>query len=566
MSSSRRGSASGDAVVAALEEGSAAEAAAAAANDCTNTAHTGNTSDDEDDRPSAQRSPLLSRRKPAYHYHPQHDDSAWTPITLSEEEIERQRKKDEEAVYAFIWNEMRTDRSFYAILAIAALVEGSQQMSALALQYLLKDDLNVTPSMQSILFGVCAIPWVMKPIWGFISDAFPICSWHRRSYLFIGAGFASFMWLLMALQPNLTYTKVLLKMLCIEVGHAVLSTVAKALLVEHCEGREQRYASFLQTYYHVFLYSSSLLFAFLGGYTLTHGVKKSVIFGLTAIMPGIGAIVSLFVHENPPSGLSVREQCTKLWEVVRYPQPHQPYALWRPMLFMVLFSMGPNSGTAMFYFFTERLGFNPQFISYMNMISTLFALIGIVLYQKYFSDTPHRTILCYGMLLTVSFAMLPILVVTRANISMGIPDEVFMLSDKAIIAAVSRIAHIPVLIMGAQLCPAGIEGTLYALMMSMLNFGGMLAEHNTAFLMWILGVKKGQYTNLPLLITCCCLFAILPLLLLNQLLPYGGDLPQDQFRSSRQAAADAEAAEAEPQTDGISDAHEEQREDERKAE
>jgi hypothetical protein len=301
---------------------------------------------------------------------------------------------------------------------------------------------------------------------------------------------------------------------------------------EHCEGREQKYASFLQTYYHVFLYSSSLIFAFMGGWTLTHGVSKATIFGVTAVTPGIGAIVAMFVGERPPSGLTVRQQLVKLWEVIRYPQPKQPYALWRPMLFMVLFSMGPNSGTAMFYFFTEKLGFNPQFISYMNMISTLFALIGVILYQKYFSDVAHRTILCYGMLLTVSFAMLPILVVTRVNLQMGIPDQIFMLSDKAITAAVSRIGHIPVLIMGAQLCPPGIEGTLYATMMSMLNFGAMLAEHNTAFLMWLLRVKKGSYDNLPYLIAICCTCAILPLLLLNTLLPYGGDLPQDGTAAS----------------------------------
>ena len=430
------------------------------------------------------------------------------------------------AVYEFIWREMRTDRSFYLILAIAAVVEGSQSMSSLALQYLLKDDLNVTPSAQSVLFGIVSIPWVIKPVWGFISDAFPIMGFHRRSYLFLGAMFACIMWTVLSLQSSLTWFKVMITMLGVEIGHAVLSTVAKALLVEHCEGREQKYASFLQTYYHVFLYSSSLIFAFLGGWALTHGTPKSTIFGITAITPGIGATVALFVHERPPAGLTVKQQVKKLWQVVRYAQPGQPYALWRPMLFMVLFSMGPNSGTAMFYFFTEKLGFNPQFISYMNMISTLFALIGVILYQKYFSDVPHRTILCYGMLLTVSFASLPILVVTRVNLQMGIPDQIFMLSDKAITAAVSRIGHIPVLIMGAQLCPPGIEGTLYALMMSMLNFGAMLGEHMTALAMFILSVRKGQYDNLPYLIALCCTCAILPLLLLNQLLPFGGDLPQ----------------------------------------
>lgn len=421
------------------------------------------------------------------------------------------------------WAEIVSAKSFYLMLFVAAVVEGSQSMSSLALQYMLKDDLDVSPSQQSILFGIVSIPWVIKPVWGFMSDGFPIFGYHRRSYLFLGAMLSCIMWIVMTNIKTHTWASVLGILLGVEVGHAVLSTVAKALLVEHCDGRSQKYTSWLQTYYHAWLYAASLLFAFWGGWALQHGTKKSTIFAITSVTPGLGAIVSLFVLEKIPHNLSIREQISRLWQVVRYPVAGQPYALWRPMLFMVLFSMGPNSGTAMFYFFTEELGFNPQFVASMNMISTLFALIGVLLYQKYFSTVPHRVVLTYGMLISVSFAMLPILVVTRVNLKMGIPDQVFMLSDKAVTATVSRIAHLPVLVMGAQLCPPGIEGTLYALMMSMLNLGAMIAEHNSALAMWALGVKKGSYKNLPWLITICCICAILPLLLLNTLLPWGGN-------------------------------------------
>lgn len=54
----------------------------------------------------------------------------------------------------------------------------------------------------------------------------------------------------------------------------------------------------------------------------------------------------------------------------------------------------------------------------------------------------------------------------------------------------------PFLILSGQLCPPGIEGTLFALFMSINNLGSTLGSFVGAGLASILGISSGSFDNL----------------------------------------------------------------------
>jgi hypothetical protein len=68
--------------------------------------------------------------------------------------------------------------------------------------------------------------------------------------------------------------------------------------------------------------------------------------------------------------------------------------------------------------------------------------------------------------------MLDLLLVTRVNLRLGIPDHVFVLGDEAVSRAFKRLCMMPVYVLAARIVPPGIEGTVFALLMSVSNFGG----------------------------------------------------------------------------------------------
>ena len=79
------------------------------------------------------------------------------------------------------------------ILAIVTIyfVEGAIGLAGLAQTFLLKDELLLGPAEMSALSGLFVLPWTIKPIYGFLSDAFPFFGYRRRSYLFLGGIFGS---------------------------------------------------------------------------------------------------------------------------------------------------------------------------------------------------------------------------------------------------------------------------------------------------------------------------------------------------------------------------------------
>ena len=73
------------------------------------------------------------------------------------------------------------------ILAIMTIyfVEGALGLARLAQTFLLKDTLHLGPAEMSALSGLFTLPWTVKPLYGFLSDGFPLFGYRRRSYLIV---------------------------------------------------------------------------------------------------------------------------------------------------------------------------------------------------------------------------------------------------------------------------------------------------------------------------------------------------------------------------------------------
>ncbi|MBI1271678.1 MFS transporter [bacterium] len=71
-------------------------------------------------------------------------------------------------------------------------------------QYFLMDGLKMNAADISFIMSVLMIPWIIKPIYGLISDSIPFLGYHRKSYLVIASLLASAAFLLMGLFCSLS--------------------------------------------------------------------------------------------------------------------------------------------------------------------------------------------------------------------------------------------------------------------------------------------------------------------------------------------------------------------------
>ena len=99
----------------------------------------------------------------------------------------------------------KNNRDYNIVIFLGFLQEASSGISSVAIQFLLKDVFKLSPSDATFLDSLIAIPWIIKPLWGFISDSFYICSYRRKSYLIIFSIFQIFIWILLLAYMNQIY-------------------------------------------------------------------------------------------------------------------------------------------------------------------------------------------------------------------------------------------------------------------------------------------------------------------------------------------------------------------------
>jgi hypothetical protein len=127
-----------------------------------------------------------------------------------------------------------------------------------------------------------------------------------------------------------------------------------------------------------------------------------------------------------------------------------------------------------------------------------------------------------------------LLLVTHTNRALGIDDHWFSLGDSLILTVMGQIAYMPVLVLAARLCPAGVEATLFALLMSITNLAGLLSYELGAVLMHWLGITETNFSSLWLLVLITNLSTLLPLPFLGWL--PGSDPKTESGTASLQAA------------------------------
>ncbi|MBD2025309.1 folate/biopterin family MFS transporter, partial [Leptolyngbya sp. FACHB-711] len=85
-----------------------------------------------------------------------------------------------------------------AAILLVYFVQGILGLARLAVSFFLKDDLGMSPAQVSALLGVAALPWMIKPLFGFVSDGLPLFGYRRRPYLILSGLLGTTAWVALA--------------------------------------------------------------------------------------------------------------------------------------------------------------------------------------------------------------------------------------------------------------------------------------------------------------------------------------------------------------------------------
>ncbi|CAK9197129.1 unnamed protein product [Sphagnum troendelagicum] len=215
-----------------------------------------------------------------------------------------------------------------------------------------------------------------------------------------------------------------------------------------------------------------------------------------------------------------------LWRAVKQPDIIQPM-LW----FLISQSVVPNLSTVMFYYQTNHLHMNSSFLGTSRVVGWGGLMCGTFFYNRYLKHVPLRKTFWWVHVGLTVLTLIDIILVLEFNSYLGIPNKAFVLGLSALGDAVSQFKFMPFLVLSGQLCPPGIEGTLFALFMSVNNFGSTLSSFAGGSLASVLHISSENFDNLALGIFLQAACTLVPIFFLFLIPPTATGAAHDEHQA-----------------------------------
>ncbi|KAK9947227.1 hypothetical protein M0R45_012659 [Rubus argutus] len=384
-------------------------------------------------------------------------------------------------------------------------------------EYYMKDVQKVQPSQAQFYQGITSIPWLVKPLWGLLTDVLPIFGYRRRPYFIVAGSIGVIAMLVLSFHEKLHIALAILALTVGSAGVAVADVTIDACVAQNSINHHSLAAD-MQS---LCALSSSIgaLLGFSISGIFVHLIGPKGVYGLLAIPSGLVFLIGTLLKEPHSPNFAYTQVNQKfidagksMWKTLKCPD------VWRPSLYMYSsLALSLNILDGMFYWYTDSTSgpsFSQENVGYIFSIGSVGSILGAVLYQYVLKDHPFRDLLFWTQLLYGLSGMLDLMLVLRLNLRFGVPDYFFVVIDESVSQMTGRLKWMPLLVLSSKLCPPGIEGTFFALLMSIDNVGLLSATWGGGVLLHVLKVTRTQFDNLWLAILIRNLLRLTPLCLL----------------------------------------------------
>lgn len=199
------------------------------------------------------------------------------------------------------------------------------------------------------------------------------------------------------------------------------------------------------------------------------------IFLIASICPIIlflATLISIRERRRKFNRNNFRQTWSSLSNIFRYKR------FWFITCFLYIYSASPQLKTALFYYQRDILRFDPFFVSVLNTIYNGCGILSALLYLSVFSHYPTKRVLRIAIVMRI-FAIASYLFAV---------DHLTSIFVAVFTGLCSEITNLALLHLAAKSCPKNVEGTLFALFVSCVNFGAATGDWLGAMIYEYLGL------------------------------------------------------------------------------
>ncbi|KAL6495875.1 hypothetical protein OROGR_030438 [Orobanche gracilis] len=412
-----------------------------------------------------------------------------------------------------------SDEMHWSFVLGVVIVYGINQgiglgLSKVSTQYYMKDEQKLQPSEAQVYHAMIMMPWIVKPFLGLLTDTVPIGGRRRRPYFIFAGILGTISMITLSLEKNLYLGLALLLLICGSAGAAIGDVTIDACVTENSI-LHPSIAAEMQSLCGLCSSVGQLIGYTISGF-LVHVIGSKGALGVLSIPAALVILVGMIIQEPIIRNFSYKRVTVKfldagraLWMALKCP------VVWRPCLYMYLsLAVSLHIHEGMFYWYTDAKNgpsFSQEVVGSISAIGAMGSLLGVLLYQNAFRTYPFRRVLFWAQLLYGASGMLDLILVLRVNLLLGVPDYILVIFDASISHMIGRLKWMPLLVLSSKLCPPGVEGTFFALLMSVDHIGSFSASWAGGFLLHTLNVTRTEFDNLWLAIVVRSVFRVLPI-------------------------------------------------------
>jgi MFS family permease len=353
-------------------------------------------------------------------------------------------------------------RRFALLFAVVYFAQGMWYLPNLSITFFLKDTLGLSAAQTATFFSITTIPWLLKPLYGLISDFLPLFGRRRKSYFLLTSGIAAAMGLVLAAVGTYTYWLVAIFFTLMGLGLAFSDVLTDALMVEH--GQRLDLTGPFQAIQWAAISFASILVGVGGGWLAEHK-QLSLTFLIAALFPLVTLAMAGFMIKEPRARDGER-QFRETWAAIRGAMGSR--TLWIVAGFIFFYNFSPSFGPALVYYATDVLQFSKIFLGTLDSLAYAAGIAGTAIYFAFSKS--------FSLSRLLHFAIAAGVIGTLAYL--GYRDTLSAVVISLVFGGIGMFIQLTFLDLAARACPKQAEATFFALLMSIYN-GATEVSHIT---------------------------------------------------------------------------------------
>lgn len=357
------------------------------------------------------------------------------------------------------------------LFGLVYFAQGLGQASGLVsqpLNFFFKESLGLNPAQVTEFLAVLTIPWMIKPLYGLLSDFIPLFGYRRKTWLLAMNGLAAggFIWLSGLTDPHTIVTALLLTAF----GTASSDVIIDALMVEN--GQKYGMTAKFQSVQWLWINVASIGTSLAGGFLcskFTPGTALHIAAMVTFAAPLAVAVTSWLVIKEEKARINLGELKATTSSLF---SAFKSKTLWAVILFLAFWNFSPSFGTPMYYHQVDKLGFSQEFIGTLGAIGAVGSVLGAWLYGKFFAKRTLKFQLVFSIIGGTVGTLAYLLLISPAGLTLAgitVSAAAIAIALNFVFGAIGIIATLTTLTLAAQACPKKAEGFTFAALMSVYN-------------------------------------------------------------------------------------------------